>query len=161
MPWKLLSYFACSPFPCHTNADLAELLPYPVGGATVLFGIIALVLLDSALMSAFLTSDHKQHLLQLYGPGAAKDHGEHHHQPTPRGLLESDKGMVPQSAAGATTSAPHHSHTCLRGRAVEQWLVAGPTRDMRDYVTAYTMELGCVVHSVIIGLALGVIVNDR
>jgi zinc transporter 1/2/3 len=34
-------------------------------------------------------------------------------------------------------------------------------RNIRQYVTAYTMELGCIFHSVIIGVGVGVITHDR
>lgn len=64
--------------------------------------------------------------------------------------------------AAAAAAAPH-GHQCLRGLNATGWVssAAAPMRNVRQYVTAYTMELGCIFHSVIIGMGVGVITNDR
>eukprot|EP00775_Hariotina_reticulata_P007796 gene7796-7993_t len=91
-------------------SELNSLMEFPIGGCTVLFGIIALVLLDSWLASSL---------------------------------------------------APDHS--CMRSLNSTSWVAsaAAPVRNIKQYVTAYTMELGCIFHSVIIGVGVGVITEDR
>jgi zinc transporter 1/2/3 len=51
----------------------------------------------------------------------------------------------------------------MRGLNATGWVssAAAPMRNVRQYVTAYTMELGCIFHSVIIGVGVGVITGDR
>eukprot|EP00878_Enallax_costatus_P000535 GHUV01000630.1.p1 GENE.GHUV01000630.1~~GHUV01000630.1.p1 ORF type:complete len:388 (+),score=25.50 GHUV01000630.1:179-1342(+) len=152
--------------------ELNSLMRFPIGGCTILFGILVLVIIDNSL-AAFLAPDHyKQHIRDQiafkekekihekqekhghghggHAPAAAADgaHGHDHHQ--------HDLPVV-----GGNASA--HSHQCLRSMNASNWVANGskPTRSIRQYVTAYTMELGCIFHSVIIGIGVGVITEDR
>lgn len=63
----------------------------------------------------------------------------------------------------AQRAASAHGHQCLRSLNATGWAAsaASPLANVRQYVTAYTMELGCVFHSFIIGLGVGVITNNR
>jgi len=58
---------------------------------------------------------------------------------------------------------PPHTHTCLHSLSSTSWVASAavPVHNIRQYVIAYTMELGCIFHSVIIGVGLGVITEDR
>jgi zinc transporter 1/2/3 len=68
----------------------------------------------------------------------------------------SDTGNLDAVRSAASQS---HGHQCLRSLNATGWVlsVAGPMRNVRQYVTAYTMELGCIFHSIIIGVGVGVI----
>eukprot|EP00877_Chromochloris_zofingiensis_P010839 jgi/Chrzof1/6008/Cz17g00150.t1 len=46
--------------------------------------------------------------------------------------------------------------------SAERWLtsVTEPVGNAKQYVTAYTMELGCIFHSVIIGVGLSTLTDD-
>jgi zinc transporter 1/2/3 len=56
-----------------------------------------------------------------------------------------------------------HSHSCMRSLNSTSWIASAavPVFNVKQYVTAYTMELGCIFHSVIIGVGVGVITEDR
>lgn len=67
--------------------------------------------------------------------------------------------------AAAAARAPH-THSCTSSLTAQRWLessagAGAPLSNIRQRVTAYTMELGCIFHSVIIGVGVGVITSDR
>lgn len=135
-----------------TVHQLEGLLDFHLAGCTILFGILALVLVDSSL-AAYMTPDsYKQELL-----AKAKLHQHEHDSASDLKQAEDD------IKAAAAAAARSHSHQCLRGLNTSGWVssAAAPMRNVRQYVTAYTMELGCIFHSVIIGIGVGVITNDR
>jgi zinc transporter 1/2/3 len=136
-----------------TVHQLEGLLDFHLAGCTILFGILALVLVDSSL-AAYMTPDsYKQELL-------AKAKLHHHHEHDSSSDLKQAQDDMEAAAAAA---APSHGHQCLRGLNTAGWVssAAAPMRNVRQYVTAYTMELGCIFHSVIIGIGVGVVTNDR
>lgn len=153
--------------------ELNSLMTFPVGGCTILFGIIVLVLIDNSL-AAFLAPEHyKQHIQEEI---AAKedpalkphkhDHGAHAHSAAAAadGHKHGHQHEVAiGSSAAAAAAAAAHTHQCLRSMNASNWVASGskPTRSIRQYVTAYTMELGCIFHSIIIGIGVGVITEDR
>ncbi|GLC65813.1 hypothetical protein PLESTF_000346000 [Pleodorina starrii] len=59
-----------------------------------------------------------------------------------------------------TVPALGHSHVCVSRGAAAGWLAAGTTVEvagsLRLRLVAYLFELGCIFHSVIIGISLGV-----
>lgn len=183
--------------------DLNSLMEFPIGGCTILFGIVVLVLIDNALAAILAPESYKQQIL------AETAHPHHHHHSSSsstegktghnshrhhdsrsskgsnhkHGHCSSSTGdavhkaaavkddmeaVVQDAAADAEHTVHHvagqpHGHQCLRSLNASGWVssAAAPMRNMRQCVTAYTMELGCIFHSVVIGVGVGVIVNDR
>ncbi|KAI8467378.1 MAG: Zinc/iron permease [Monoraphidium minutum] len=210
--------------------ELDGVLPYPIGGVTVLFGIIALVITDSTLTALWAPKDYKDQLLADSGAapprGSAsatvralkpacghshaaggrghaharggeqqQQHGHSHgHNHSDDGSSGSDDALaavkdVAPHAAMVTTPAPPkgappptarelaaaageaaaagahapHTHACTSSLSAQRWLGGGggALDGVKQRVTAYTMELGCIFHSVIIGVGVGVITDDR
>lgn len=172
-----------------TVHQLEGLLDFHLAGCTILFGILVLVLVDSALAAYMTPESYKQQILanlrqqqasadasshnSCHGKAAAGSHRDtaakaaaaaggkqqHHEQDSASDLQHAEDAVK----AAAAAAAPSHSHQCMRGLNTAGWVssAAAPMRNVRQYVTAYTMELGCIFHSVIIGVGVGVITNDR
>lgn len=167
-------------------------MEYPVGGCSILFGIIILVVIDSSLSAFLAPEDHKQKLLKdhltAHPTKAIRQHSGHmpdqtvaeiSHKSLSKGReLVIVKSSPDSPMIGAShdleadtyssdgdfgrASSPPHTHQCLR--SLNNGLlssVASPANTVRQYVTAYTMELGCIFHSIIIGVGVGVITDDR
>jgi len=155
--------------------QLEGLLDFHLAGCTILFGILSLVLIDNSL-AAFLTPDsykeqiratakessgHSCHTKKpAQASTAAADKHPHDHDHSPAQDSARDLKEVDEAIRAASQS---HSHQCLRSLNATGWVssATAPMRNVRQYVTAYTMELGCIFHSVIIGVGVGVITNDR
>eukprot|EP00877_Chromochloris_zofingiensis_P006292 jgi/Chrzof1/1916/Cz10g26060.t1 len=127
--------------------ELHGLLDYHIGGIPMLFGIILLVLIDSSMTAWFVSRASKERL--QHNGAHSKSETEH--------TNELDTGKA--AAVGSVT----HVHQCLRSMNAETWLstVSKPVVNVRQYVTAYTMELGCIFHSVIIGVGVGTITGSQ
>lgn len=148
--------------------ELNSLMDFPVGGCAVLFGILVLVIIDNSLTAVLAPEHYKQHIRDQMASkekenGRAQErhgHGEHAASAA-AGIHGHDHHQHDAAAVGGNASA--HSHQCLRTMNASNWVASGtkPTRSIRQYVTAYTMELGCIFHSVIIGIGVGVITEDR
>ncbi|GBF90062.1 zinc-nutrition responsive transporter [Raphidocelis subcapitata] len=167
-------------------AELAEVVDFPIGGVTVLFGVLALVVLDSSLTAQWAPEDYKRRLREAQhaaedsaaaAAGAAAkslDHacpadGKAGELPPPALMSGKDvAAALGEAAAAATAGAARapHTHACASAFAAQRWLAGGaaddsPLAGVKQKVTAYSMELGCIFHSVIIGVGVGVITTDR
>jgi hypothetical protein len=78
--------------------------------------------------------------------------------------------LPPAVSAAAAAAAlfdappPPHTHACTSALTAQRWAGAGAggaLTNVRQRVTAYTMELGCIFHSIIIGVGVGVITGER
>lgn len=166
--------------------QLEGVVEFHLAGCTVLFGILSLVLIDNALAAYLTPESYKQQILAKYKEAtahschnhgqpqgdmaaataaAAPDADQHSHKHEHIAAEDSAKDLKEQEDSTVITAAAAsaHGHQCLRGLNATGWVssAAAPMRNVRQYVTAYTMELGCIFHSVIIGMGVGVITNDR
>jgi zinc transporter ZupT len=107
--------------------------PVPVGGCAILVGILLLVILDSTIAAILAPESYRNALQEDENNTVTTD-------PSPR------KGTLHchNSSSAAPVSAP-----------------AASMKTIRQGVTAVTMELGCIFHSVIIGISVGVITGDK
>ena len=133
--------------------QLAGLTEYSFGGVAVLAGILILIIIDSGLQAAW--APKEAHALTHTHDA----HDGHHHQDN----AEAEGGDLKIAVVRDGPSKPTHTHQCLRSLSQEQWVASAkqPLFNAKQYVTAYTMELGCIFHSVIIGVSLGVMTDDR
>jgi zinc transporter ZupT len=215
-------------------------MEFPIGGCTILAGIVSLVVIDSALAAFLAPESYKQHILeetsshqhnqqqqqqqQRHGHHRGKssshahshshskldEHDDHHHHHDGHShehahahahkgeavavaataaaadqaaavavqdveLIKLDNhhhqqqqqqlgdGAADADAAARSSVSQPHGHQCLRSINASSWIssAAAPMRDLRQCVTAYTMEFGCIFHSVIIGVGVGVVTHDR
>ncbi|KAI8474633.1 MAG: ZIP family transporter [Monoraphidium minutum] len=153
--------------------ELGEVIDFPIGGVTVLFGILMLVVADSSLTALWAPKDYKDRLRASLAAGGAapsqpggngfghKHHG-HAHGPAIGADDAKDAKDVTSADDVLDQAPPPHTHSCTssltaRGLGGAPGRVAG----LKQRVTAYTMELGCIFHSVIIGVGMGVITDDR
>ncbi|KAF8065477.1 hypothetical protein HT031_003078 [Scenedesmus sp. PABB004] len=201
--------------------ELNSLMEFPIGGCTILFGIVSLVIFDSSLAAWLAPPGYKQQIRddaaaaaaaaqqqQPQGGAGAKHGAEHHHaaavagaggaaaapagahkrcggghhhgpQAAPaaaKGAVDggdaldgAERGAEPSADAAAVlggAGGAAHGHQCLRSLNASGWVSSGAGDpgsmvSLRQCVTAYTMELGCIFHSVIIGVGVGVITSDR
>mmetsp|Transcript_11698 Transcript_11698/g.28715 ORF Transcript_11698/g.28715 Transcript_11698/m.28715 type:complete len:392 (-) Transcript_11698:1177-2352(-) len=120
--------------------------PYPhLGGAVVAFGVIVMVVAEGV-----------THAL-LENNLAHKSNNHNHSQDEENGSKKMD--VVKQvSSSGpldvSTDDEEHHHHHHLP-------LAAAHTGTLREQVMAYMFELGCIFHSVIIGITLGVMTGSK
>jgi zinc transporter 1/2/3 len=201
-------------------SELNSLVEYPVGGVTVLGGLLLLMMVDNILV-AYLVPRSKQHQHDdadghIHGSTKAavasgvedKDagsplhglevvHGQDTKVSTAAQHIHSSKGADKDvesggrgGGGGAVSSQQRHSvgthsHQCLSSFSAHQMNMASTSScdgtgeqyagkgggagsmdmslyvTLRQMVTAYSMELGCIFHSFIIGLSAGVITDDR
>lgn len=106
-------------------------------------------------------------------PGKALGGGHHHHHHEQQQHEHGGAGGAGHAApvspaqdaelAVLGAAADKHTHQCMRSLSASSWVssAAAPLFNVRQYVTAWTMELGCIFHSVIIGVGVGVITEDR
>jgi zinc transporter 1/2/3 len=151
--------------------DLAGLVGYDLGGIVVLGGVIMLIIIESSLQSFYL-QPHRPNTSGAphacaHGPhaaGSAADapHGHHaeHDVDAEKAAAAAEASMVVHMR---NPSSGGHGHECLRSVTTDTFVAfaAGPLQRIRHYVTAYTMELGCIFHSVIIGVSIGVMTDSR
>lgn len=171
--------------------ELSEVHSYPIAGVAVLFGILALVVTESSLTALWAPDDYKEKLRRQqhshsHAPAsaaaaaaatvhAAHSSGSKHGEAGGSGATVAAGGkdasvfvVPPSSAADALDAAAAqgpvpHSHACTSSLSAQRWAggAMGALDGARRRVTAYTMELGCMFHSVIIGVGVGVITGDR
>lgn len=109
---------------------------YPIGGVMILAGILLMYFTEEVLSNVL--------------------HHDHNCIRTPSVSHASSLKDPP-----VTLETPSsHTHECSNP-ALRTWSQAPISSNWKSQSTAYSMELGCVFHSVLIGLGLGVIVNDR
>lgn len=106
-------------------------IPIPLGPCAILFGIIALVVSDSVLSSFLAPESYKQQLQAEHNTNIA------------------------QRKTGFFTCGHLNVEPAVAAEAV------AAMQKLRHAISAVTMELGCIFHSVIIGIGVGVINNDR
>eukprot|EP00798_Chlamydomonas_sp_ICE-L_P027974 gene27974-8859_t len=161
--------------------EMDTLDDYPYGGPTIVFGIIVMVLMEN-MSQVFMARKH----LHSHGHSHAHAHDSRAHEELEhKGMEESlpleeekeakkDAGsddMPPapvkpaQDASVISIAVDDHSHSCLSTNNTANWLssTADPMAEtsIRAQVAAYMFEFGCVAHSFIIGLSLGVTVDGR
>jgi zinc transporter 1/2/3 len=107
--------------------------PVPVGGCAILVGILLLVILDSTIAGILAPESYRNELQEQESNSVVTEPS------TRKGALHchSSSSAAPVSAAAASM------------------------KTIRQGVTAVTMELGCIFHSVIIGIGVGVITGDK
>eukprot|EP00882_Tetradesmus_deserticola_P002513 GHRQ01002675.1.p1 GENE.GHRQ01002675.1~~GHRQ01002675.1.p1 ORF type:complete len:375 (+),score=159.09 GHRQ01002675.1:202-1326(+) len=142
--------------------ELNSLMAFPVGGCAVLFGIVALVLIDNTMAAMMLPPAYKQHMHD----SVASNKAVHHHHSAPAGHTDVARHAAAEQRdveAAAAAQSAGHVHQCMRNLSASSWLAssAKPVSNVRQCVTAYSMELGCIFHSVIIGVGLGVLTESR
>jgi len=146
--------------------ELNDVIEFPIGGVTVLFGILALVIIDSSLTALWAPEEYKLRLRSAAGSDATGPHAPSHDTVTivkplgSHGCASHGKTHAPAAAAAAAVA---HTHACTSSLTAQRWLggTAEPLGSVKQRVTAYTFELGCIFHSVIIGVGVGVITHDR
>lgn len=140
---------------------------FPVGGCAILFGIIALVLIDNTMTAVLTPPAQKQHIRDSLNSDSheTKAYRQHHHSAAPAGSTDPKREVAVQRDVEAATAArpATHAHQCMNSLGASSWLASGskPASSVRQYVTAYSMEAGCIFHSVIIGVGLGVLTASR
>ncbi|KAL6752532.1 Zinc/iron permease [Haematococcus lacustris] len=82
--------------------------------------------------------------------GPQRAHAHHHAQP-----------MVMMSAAPGHDTMDPHGHGCARTNHMAMQAAAISSSSLRQQAMAMMFELGCIFHSFIIGLTLGVETKDR
>lgn len=122
--------------------------PVPVGGCAILAGILLLVILDSTLAGILAPESYRNELQEQEeedkdSSTCAVTSTEHHSNSTPK------KG------------ADFHCHRIHSSSSENVSEAAAKMKTIRQGVTAVTMELGCIFHSVIIGIGVGVITGDK
>jgi zinc transporter 1/2/3 len=140
--------------------ELAGLVEYNFGGVVVLGGVLLLVIIESSLQSFY-----------LHRPAGSNPCGHGPHGGDSARAIEAHDVDAEKAAASTEASlAAHvrqpsgtHGHECLRSVTTDTFVAfaSGPLQRVRHYVTAYTMELGCIFHSVIIGVSIGVMTDSR
>jgi zinc transporter 1/2/3 len=156
--------------------QLAGLTQYSFGGVAVLAGIFILMAIDSALQAAWApksaTGHHSSRSSHdaCHRSASAQSHGQHGQSrnpgsdDSPAGRTGDIKVILQEDGRSGSLRGPTHTHHCLRGLSQEQWVASADmssSQSLKQCVTAYTLELGCIFHSVIIGIGLGVMTGDR
>jgi zinc transporter 1/2/3 len=141
-------------------------MTFPIGGCAILFGIIALVLIDNTMTALLAPPSYKQHIRNsLENNNRYSNPHQHHHHSAASDPSDPKHTVAVQRDVEAATAAQsaNHVHQCMRSLGASSWLASGskPANNVRQYVTAYSMELGCIFHSVIIGVGLGVLTESR
>ncbi|KAI8464492.1 MAG: Zinc/iron permease [Monoraphidium minutum] len=125
-------------------------LGYPIGGIPVVFGLLVIVFFDYAACAFILHRRSQRDALGAAKPAAppppppcCPEQGDAEQALPPAAAVSA---KMASSMTGVTPMAHSHHH-------LPQCVITG----VRQYVACYTMELGCMFHSVIIGVAIGVI----
>jgi zinc transporter 1/2/3 len=144
--------------------ELNSLMVFPIGGCAILFGIVALVLIDNTMTAMLASRAYKQQILNSLEAKTLNKPHQHHHSATTDPSDPKHAVAVQRDIEAATAAqSANHGHQCMRSLGATSWLASGskPANNVRQYVTAYSMELGCIFHSVIIGVGLGVLTESR
>jgi zinc transporter 1/2/3 len=164
-------------------ATLPLVVPYDhLGGAVVLVGLFLTVSADGLLAARTAPAAYKQALRASLGleggvvttttaAAAPDDNAAEKGSPETKAKAVDEEATVAaaEEEAAPPHHLPHHHHVCSRSLA-EQRLMAALTlnnnendtcglplvRERRAAALAYSLEVGCVLHSFLIGLAVGV-----
>ncbi|KAG2495363.1 hypothetical protein HYH03_006631 [Edaphochlamys debaryana] len=160
-------------------------IEYPIGGVCVLFGVVLMVLLEhlAHLMHGDGGDGHKHGAARALRPDAADSGwsegasplkavsslkvipavGDVEADPTPgAGACKGDHAHSHHAGAVAE-AASEHTHVCVSRGPASNWLSSAASDVIgtaRDQIVAMLFELGCIFHSFIIGLSLGVNQTD-
>jgi zinc transporter 1/2/3 len=146
--------------------ELNSLMVFPVGGCAILFGIVVLVLIDNTMTAMLAPAAYKQQIQDKLETNVyTKKQHTHQHSAAASDPTDAKHAAAVQRDVEAATAAQSagHMHQCMRSLGSTSWLASGakPAINVRQYVTAYSMELGCIFHSVVIGVGLGVLTESR
>ena len=153
-------------------ADLGG-IHYPLGGTCVLFGVVLMVLLEHLAHVFHDSHSHgtgQQQHVQL--PVACR-----HDEPVSAKLAAPLVHSEDAASSGGNehndnahsalhrASTESHAHVCVSRGAAGNWVAADAaeadaSNSLRLRILAYMFEMGCIFHSFIIGLALGVNQTD-
>ncbi|EFJ44256.1 hypothetical protein VOLCADRAFT_106471 [Volvox carteri f. nagariensis] len=170
--------------------EMSELggVEYPLGGTCALGGVALMILLEHmahimhdgdggghAVGGASKTGNsipHKHKSSKLMCP-VAVDSPRNSPSRAPAAVAEGclkpqtsnsgDELHMDGGAVGGSGVTHGHSHVCVSRGSAPNWLAAGTVEAMgslRLKVVAYLFEIGCIFHSFIIGLSLGVNQTD-
>ena len=118
----------------HGNEQLAVVVSFPVGPCCVIFGILCMLITDN-LTRVFLANSCR------HGGG----------EEATVGVAAAAEAIKPaQSVDVEESTKPEWNDDSSVGSSV-----------LQDQITAYMFEVGCLIHSFLIGLTLGVTTNDR
>lgn len=169
-------------------ADLGSLMEYPIAGIPVVIGLLLLVFLDY-LMSHRMAGRKLQRTAQVPAASTTantaaqvkdaspvQDHlvlPANLHACCPVGASSgstigidvlSGKATAVDANHGSVVLAAEHASVSATGVSPlshsHHHLPACQITTIKHYIACYTMELGCVFHSVIIGVGIGVIVDQ-
>jgi zinc transporter 1/2/3 len=145
--------------------ELNSLMAFPVGGCAILFGIVALVLIDNTMTAMLAPAAYKRQIHDSLETNVytKKQHAHHHTAATDPTDPKHAAAVQRDVEAATAAQSANHVHQCMHSLGATSWLASGskPANNVRQYVTAYSMELGCIFHSVIIGVGLGVLTESR
>jgi zinc transporter 1/2/3 len=146
--------------------QLEGFVGYSWGGVAAVGGVVVLACVESLLQARVLDNLPQGQSVEsadgLHGLGA--HHG--HHTLSSNGKAAAADAAAKQVALEegvrrVQVPQPHHHHACLHSTP-DAFVAsaAGELQNVRQYLAAYTMELGCIFHSVIIGVSIGVILDS-
>ncbi|PNG99186.1 Fe(2+) transport protein 2, partial [Tetrabaena socialis] len=164
IPGLTLSLACSRSQPAEAVEEMAGLggIEYPLGGVCVLFGVALMVFLE-----------HLAHTMHT-GHTAAGADGQPSGASQPLAVRAAEDLAMGKGDVGAVVPMPDdsharaslvdegHAHACVSHGSASNWATAAPEAEgsLRLRVLAYMFELGCVFHSFIIGLSLGVNQTD-
>jgi ZIP zinc/iron transport family len=121
----------------HGNEQLAVLVSYPVGPCCAMFGILCMLITDN-LTRVFLANTR----VSTLGAEATVEEAT-------VGVAVAE-AIKPAQSVDMEEFTPDWNDNSSVGSLV-----------LQDQITAYMFEVGCLIHSLLIGLTLGVATNDR
>ncbi|GAX83015.1 hypothetical protein CEUSTIGMA_g10442.t1 [Chlamydomonas eustigma] len=137
-------------------SSLFEIMDYPLAGCGAMFGIIVMVITEN--LSHHFMQSSGQHGITHAHPHAIAQSGKDLEQELVKGGLELPEAKLHENSQGNLED--NHTHSCMAVSTAANWATANRSV-AHQTVMACMFELGCVVHSFLVGLALGVTVNGR
>jgi hypothetical protein len=155
------------------SESLEVLTPFPLGAVLAIAGILTLLAIDYSVTSLLAPEPFKSQLRAAVRLSRA---------PPPAAITEKAAALDSEAAApadaggeGAAANAEDGCRGCAAATATAAGVVghaapllhshhhsAGhPIATLRQLVACYTLEAGCVFHSVIIGIGIGTMVGSR
>ena len=164
-------------------SSLEAVSDFPIGGCCIVFGVLLMVIMEN--LSHHFMSTSKAGMFHSHGHDDNAMHGHEHHAHGGSGVKATQPAKEDAShiqcggnhveedllddieaqddIASPSTAADGHHHSCVAANTAANCWPSQPPQGstLRDTVTAYMFELGCVVHSFLVGLSLGVTVDGR
>jgi zinc transporter 1/2/3 len=144
---------------------------YSWGGVAAVGGVVVLACVESLLQARVLDAMPQGQAMQSgdgvhsFGGASGVLHGHHSHSSNGNKAATADaaakQAALEEGVTAVQLPQPHHHHACLHSTP-DAFVAsaAGELQSVRQHLAAYTMELGCIFHSVIIGVSIGVILNS-